>query len=71
MGFMKYKLRLTSMVEILLDCMNSPSLFTLLVRMRVGDIIMAWVHAMNGIHTHHCSCDSINGCILTLYFSDV
>ena len=62
MGFMKYMLGFISMVVNLMECVNFPSLFTLVVRIKVGDNIMAWVHGVNGIGTHHCSCDSINGC---------
>ena len=58
----EYMLRLISVVVIRVDYMKSPSLFILLVRMTMGVSIMAWGHAMNGISTHHCSCDNVNGC---------
>ena len=62
----EYMFRLISVVVNLVDCMNSPSLFTLFVRMTMGDNVMDWGHAVNGIGTHHCSCDSVNGCRLTV-----
>ena len=61
MGFFKHMMHLISMVVNLVDSVNSRSLFTLVVRMKVGDKVMAWGHAVNGIGTHHCGCDSVNG----------
>ena len=66
----EYMLCLIYVVVNIVDYMNSPFLFTLFVRMTMGFIVMAWGHAVNGIGTHHCRCDSINGHRLTVYFYD-
>ena len=62
----EYMLCLNSVVFLVVDCVNFPSLFTFLVRMTMGAGVMAWGHAVSGNGTHHCSYDSINGCILVV-----
>ena len=62
--------RLIYVVVNLLYCMNLPLLFTFVVRSTMGDSVMSCGHAVNGIGTHHCSYDSVNGRRLTIYNYD-